>query len=320
MISVILPVYKVEKYISNCIKSIIEQDYKEFEIILVDDGSPDNSIAIAEELLKSEEQINYQVIHTENRGVSAARNVGIRASRGDYLVMVDSDDILLPGFLSTYIKIMTDDPDLNIYSTGFQVIEENKKFETRVVDNLKHVLTAGRAQEQFFFRKTVFLLPTLLLKRKFVISNNIFFDENVRYSEDVQFIWKCLGMNEGVVIHSNVKNYMYILHAGSTMTSSDYKKISTGFEGLEELFPALQPRLVKSIVNDFYSLYSFNLIHGASHILDYSSYKALCRKYNLKFHYKMLVKLFAHVDVRVKAISGIACLFPLAGYKILNKF
>ncbi len=99
MISVIVPVYRVEKYISGCIKSIIEQTEKNFELIVVDDGSPDRSSEIAEKLLSDSWLTNYHVIHTENHGVSVARNIGTKAARGEFVIMVDADDILAPCFL-----------------------------------------------------------------------------------------------------------------------------------------------------------------------------------------------------------------------------
>ena len=125
MISVILPVYRVEKYIDACIRSVLAQNYRDFEIILVDDGSPDDSSQIAEELLKKDGKVLYQIIHTENRGVSAARNTGIAAAKGDYLVMVDSDDVLSPSFLSEYAGMLKCNPGLDIYSCGFSVVDEN---------------------------------------------------------------------------------------------------------------------------------------------------------------------------------------------------
>lgn len=92
-VSVIIPIYQVEKYIEKCIKSILNQTYKDFELILVDDRSPDGSIIIAIDLLKAQRKIPYQVISKQNNeGLSAARNSGIDAAKGDFLLFIDSDD------------------------------------------------------------------------------------------------------------------------------------------------------------------------------------------------------------------------------------
>lgn len=94
LISLIVPVYKVEKYLSRCIESILEQTYKEIEIILVDDGSPDSCPEICDNYASRDKRI--QVIHKRNGGLSDARNAGIEAARGEYLGFIDSDDYIHP--------------------------------------------------------------------------------------------------------------------------------------------------------------------------------------------------------------------------------
>ena len=94
MISIIVPVYNVDKYIERCIQSIINQTYKNLEIILIDDGSTDKSGAICDKYSKIDNRIN--VIHKKNGGLSEARNVGLDIARGDYIGFVDSDDYIHP--------------------------------------------------------------------------------------------------------------------------------------------------------------------------------------------------------------------------------
>ena len=90
LLSVIVPVYNVEKYLSRCIDSILSQTFTDFELILVDDGSPDNCGSICDEYAKKDKRII--VIHQQNRGVSSARNKGLDIARGEYVTFVDSDD------------------------------------------------------------------------------------------------------------------------------------------------------------------------------------------------------------------------------------
>ena len=91
-ISVIVPVYNVEKYLTKCVDSIMNQTYKDLEIILVDDGSTDNSGKICDEYVKKDKR--FKVIHKKNGGLSDARNVGIKNSTGEYLSFIDSDDYI----------------------------------------------------------------------------------------------------------------------------------------------------------------------------------------------------------------------------------
>lgn len=98
LISVIVPIYKVEKYLDCCVRSIVEQTYQNLEIILVDDGSPDNCPAICDEWAKKDHRI--KVIHKENGGLSDARNAGMAIASGEYISFIDSDDSVEPSFLS----------------------------------------------------------------------------------------------------------------------------------------------------------------------------------------------------------------------------
>ena len=99
-VSVIVPVYKVEKYIGKCIESILSQTFKDFELILVDDGSPDSSGAICDQYAQKDSRI--QVIHKTNGGVSSARNVGISKSNGEWLCFVDSDDTVDKDYIENF--------------------------------------------------------------------------------------------------------------------------------------------------------------------------------------------------------------------------
>ena len=94
LVSVIVPVYKVEKYLDKCIESIVGQTYENLEIILVDDGSPDNCPTMCDEWAQKDSRI--KVIHKENGGLSSARNAGLDACTGDYIGFVDSDDWIEP--------------------------------------------------------------------------------------------------------------------------------------------------------------------------------------------------------------------------------
>ncbi len=98
MISVIMPVYKAEKYLDRSITSVLNQSYSDFELLLIDDGSPDNSGAICDEWAKSDSRI--KAFHKPNGGTSDARNYGIEKAQGEYITFIDNDDYVLPNWLS----------------------------------------------------------------------------------------------------------------------------------------------------------------------------------------------------------------------------
>ena len=114
LVSIIVPIYNVEKYISQCIESIIDQTYKNIEIVLINDGSLDKSGIIADEYAQKDTRI--KVVHKENQGVSIARNVGIERAKGDYICFADADDVLMPDYVE-YLLDMAVNNDADIALT-----------------------------------------------------------------------------------------------------------------------------------------------------------------------------------------------------------
>lgn len=316
MISIIVPVYRVEKYISGCIKSIIEQTEKNFELIVVDDGSPDCSSEIAEKILSDSWLTNYHIIHTENRGVSAARNVGIKAAKGEFVIMVDADDILAPCFLEDMTATEADNPDYDIYSSGFSVVDEERaSIFTSDNDEIK-LFNSEEAINVYQSRKIKFLLPTLMLRKEFLDRNNITFDEKVRYSEDVQFIWRCLFYNKKAVVHCRKQNYNYILHENSTMTSSGIAKILTGFEGLDALSKEMSGKVDVDLLDNIICQMYFSLLHGASRMLVFNDFKILFMENGCRNK----LQRRKDGDYRYRIVSTILKTNLKVGYSIMRKF
>lgn len=124
LISVIIPIYNVERYLKDCVKSVVNQTYKQLEIILVDDGSSDNSGKICDELAKNDSRI--KVIHKVNGGLSDARNRGIEESLGEYISFVDSDDVIKPTFIQRLYELITSN-DCQVAQVGTMRISEDGK-------------------------------------------------------------------------------------------------------------------------------------------------------------------------------------------------
>ena len=110
LVSVIIPIYRVEKYIAATVESVLAQTYKNFELLIVDDGSPDKSVEICQQFTDS----RIRIIRQENRGVAAARNTGIRHAKGDYLAFLDADDIWLPEKLEKHVEHLNNSPTVGV--------------------------------------------------------------------------------------------------------------------------------------------------------------------------------------------------------------
>ena len=144
LISVIVPIYKVEKYLGKCIESIIRQSYSNLEIILVDDGSPDRCGAICDEYARKDSRI--KVIHQDNMGLSVARNTGLNIATGEYITFVDSDDWIALNFIKLLLKSMLKSNAqiavtslLNVYEDG------TTKSNTLILSEIRLSKTEGLA-------------------------------------------------------------------------------------------------------------------------------------------------------------------------------
>ena len=125
-VSVIIPTYNRAHLVDRAIQSVLNQTYKDFELIIVDDGSTDNTEDIIKEFQKKDERIKY-IRHEENRGGSAARNTGIKAAKGEYIAFLDSDDEWLPIKLGRQISEFTNKSKIALVYTGRIIIEEGER-------------------------------------------------------------------------------------------------------------------------------------------------------------------------------------------------
>ena len=172
-ISVIVPAYKVEPYINRCVDSILAQTYRDFELILVDDGSPDNCGKICDEYAKQDSRVH--VIHQENKGLSAARNAGIRLAKGEYIARLDDDDVCYPTRLEKQIEYLDKNRDVVLVGTHIDLLKNGKyiakeKAPINEKNEIKFSLPFGNyliAHSSFMMRKEV-LIKNNIVYEKFV--------------------------------------------------------------------------------------------------------------------------------------------------------
>ena len=149
LITVIVPVFKVEKYLEKCVKSICCQTYKNLEIILVDDGSPDNCGKMCDKYAKSDKK----VIHKENGGLSDARNAGIKMATGKYIAFVDSDDYVSNDYIEYMYKILKKE-NTKISICELQIVWKNTTIENNK-ENKVQKLTSKQALENLLYSQGI---------------------------------------------------------------------------------------------------------------------------------------------------------------------
>ena len=206
LVSVIIPNYNHARFLGDAISSVLNQTYKNFDVIVVDDGSTDNSREVAE---KFDDKIHY--IYQDNAGLSAARNAGIRASKGSLIGVLDADDMYEPMFLDTLVEALKSDLDADGVYCGYQFVDQENKLlpqvENRPVpsDELYDALLDGN----FFVPESIFL-------RRYVYDDVGLFDEALRACEDWD-VW-LRAAKKYRIIHSPQNLTRHRVLAGSMST------------------------------------------------------------------------------------------------------
>ena len=222
--SIIIPVYKVEKYIHECIRSILAQNFSDYEIVLVDDGSPDKCPEICDSY--AEEYHNIKVIHKENGGLSEARNVGIMNATGEYILFIDSDDYwdsttLLSG-LSSAIN-MYSAPDIVMFQ-GKKLFEESGKTITDTKYNVEYINSATKddvVKHIITTQSYSMSACTKAINRRYLLGNNVFFEKGL-LGEDLDWFFRVVTSAESIkAIDQNC--YVYRIREGSITTTIGLK-------------------------------------------------------------------------------------------------
>lgn len=312
MLSIIVPVYNVEKYLEECVQSLLNQTYQDYEIILVDDGSTDSSGKICD--MMAEHSSKIRVIHKENGGLSSARNAGLKAARGRYMGFVDSDDYILPTMYEKLIYVMRKyraqiasckhfdfcmnstlkEKNADIKITQDQVKVCNKR-------EIFKLLFTHRISESVWDK----LYSADLLKDCHFAEGEI--------NEDTSFVFHLLDKaSKTVVIDQEL--YGYRTRQGSITKSGYSEKFRVVEPHLNEIKCSIVQRYPEMIpyLNHFYSIHYFCLLNSILHLEEPGQYLNDYRIYRKKF--KQVFKYFYKWERRSikESILGFFLISPLS--------
>lgn len=296
LISIIVPIYNSEKTLKKCLNSIINQTYVDWELLLINDGSKDNSGNICDEYAIIDRRI--KVFYKENGGVSSARNLGLDNACGDWVTFCDSDDFVFPDWLSNYVENISDDIDL--VCQGFEC-------DKVLIDDLKDVRTFGLSYKGDV-KKGVLLLDGIyslgytwvkLFRRNIIESNKLRFDVSYNYWEDQEFCFKYFSCIKNIVCTDKI-GYFYFL--------PDWKQKYHNKNNMFYLYKSLYNSLLKLFDGNFNDMVVYFLDEYIAIVLAlYKEKNKSCRKYLkdfrdivgkniMKSHLFFFTKLAIYID------------------------
>lgn len=240
LIGVIVPVYKTQQYLTRCVRSLTEQTYRNLDILLIDDGSPDESGALCDALAEQDPRV--RVIHKENGGISDARNWGLEHFRGDYFVFVDSDDYVRPDYIE-YLYGLVAEFDCPMAVCGYDVLfTDGNSIRSTASD--RYIVTAKDCMERLFYDDFVTVGPWAKIYHRSLIGNirypvgKLFEDAGTTY----RFILQCDRIAFG-----KASKYFYAVRSQSIVTSDfqegklDLLEMSDAMcDAVEERWPDLK--------------------------------------------------------------------------------
>ncbi len=229
LVSIIIPCYNVERYVEQCLRSIMNQSYNKLEIIAVDDGSLDGSPQILDKL--ANEDYRIKVIHKQNAGVSVARNNGLDVATGDYVVFVDGDDYLAKDYVDYMLRLANEnDSDFVMSQDCF-----TQKNDTQIQNDVFSTLTSTQATALLLSPRVIVGCWNKMFKKKFLDENKLRFSTKLFYGEGLNFITKAAGLANSVTLGKRKVYYYRRNNESSATTKFNIQKYYNGESALNEI-------------------------------------------------------------------------------------
>lgn len=220
ILSIIVPIYNVEKYLEKCLDSLIKQNIKNYEIICVNDGSRDNSLSILKKI--SKENFNIKIINQKNAGLSSSRNVGIRESEGKYIMFVDSDDFITENILKEIIESLEEKDIEGLYYNYTNYFDEVDNYSENSNYGVGNQIVDGYYLWDKLKKNMNYMSWLWILKKDFIVKNNLFFKENIIHEDLEYFVKLIVKIKKIKILDKNI--YFYRRRKGSITTTVQIEK------------------------------------------------------------------------------------------------
>lgn len=288
LLSVIIPFFNGERFVDNIANAFLAQSVKDFELIIVDDGSTDGTLKKLDNLKNEHPELNISVIHQENKGVSAARNKGLENVSGRYISFVDDDDYVSPN----YVEILRDNIEKNFDILVFQL--KKVRLEDKRISDIEYSGCEKKEKldllTEFAKYPTLYGSCNMFISKDFYDKHSFKFREGFKYYEDYEFLYRVFALAENI-LYTKYQAYFYILNEGSAMQTFKVDRL-TCIKILEELRP-----FIKENIKDFIPIFDTWCISRIYWSVSWQA--ALSFSY---FDFKKFLKL-TNIKEKVKPLS-----------------
>ena len=301
LVSIVIPLFNVEQYIKKAIESVINQSYDNIEVIVVNDGSKDNSVLLAESLLKKSGR-KYSILAQENKGLASARNKGLDQSTGTYLCFIDADDVIDTNHVKNSVMALEQYKECICYS-DFEYTRVNNRYGNKTFSKGTEFFARDELLDRFSKRKIRIHCCSLLFNRRMLTESNIRFNEKLRFGEDVEFMARLFPSVTGIV-HVQQNSYKYLIREGSIMNSSDENNWKCFVTVFQTTIKSLQDRYKED--KEIFDILYYRTIIGLSRVIaqntSFETYKRLTGGFKKK---KIQNVLHRACDWKVKIFASI---------------
>lgn len=322
MISIIIPVYNVEQFLPQCLNSILAQTYQDYEVILVDDGSPDGSGVICDEY--AQKDVRFRVIHKQNAGVSAARNTGIEMAKGEWVSFIDSDDFVEPDYLASF-DADGNDADLVIQGLEYYDHRNGSYFGKKQLKKIRltadNILTVTADCELlevgFPYGKSY--------RRKLLIDNNIRFDTSISFHEDHIFVLDFMNVADSIVLSDSIAYKYRCYHTAQSLSSKrhPWRDLSRSSDGMILSLNKLHDRFLIANSEAERSAYCFSYLPKISAVNELfrsvEPYETIKQNYFTIINNVELRRMFHPQDKRNKLFKWVLLNLPFCGIYLFFK-
>ncbi|WP_345242024.1 glycosyltransferase family 2 protein [Pontibacillus salipaludis] len=295
LVSIIVPAYNVEEYIEKCLTSILDQTYQNIEVIVVDDGSTDNTRQLIDKISNLDNRVCK--IYKKNAGVSAARNSGIEISTGDYLVFVDADDFIAHDYVEYMLSLIENTNSEFCLSKRCYTKKDEKQTENEYIEKLQ----PEDATAMLLSPDVIVGCWNKIFKRSLIVNNNIWFSTTLFYGEGLTFITTVAQISNSVGVGNRKVYYYRRNNEASATTKFDIEKLYNGEKALNNIKNKLIINSPK--INAMFNLHLCLFCLGAlvkiksnrvekKYSQDYKKWKSYVRRNTFKLIFNQRISIY----------------------------